>query len=1081
MKKLYILLCFFVAFKSILAQPCNYASTTPITIGQVISVKETCPYNGSITINNVTGGGGNYIYEIVAGPITRIIQSQNTFNTLTNGEYTVRVSSCNGMYKDTTLYVDYEYEPMRTWHWGGIKLSGYKCGINNDGVYKFRNAWFSNNGNGKKPYRYQINTTNNFTSIPYEPTLDTAIFSNLMASTTYYVRITDACNQSVVTTLNTAAIQPVVANREPYLQLTPSNLYSCADKGNLDISINDITTGTPYLGNLAAGNFAYFGNRTSPYLRIQIKNTANNTIYLDQNCKVVFTYGYYGVERMYEDGETGLSNAAQIGYASWWILQYGNIVEPFTARDLPLDVPLTVTTYFPGGNQCGTIIPPSTKTINTIIPSVLNPFSSITVQSSCNAALTTSNNLILTSSTNFYGKISVFDLTPTRQEIFTFPQQGSTPSGYFNINAGVGYTTWGTNLIVGKTYRVLWEDNCGRKDSVNHIFNPGAGTAPPTTMTDTVVTYRKCVYNAADSMYQLRIRPLPLNYLVTGITINGNNFYGDFTSINWPGYNNSLWGIKVNKLLPAGTYNYTVYYSIFCSNGSYSGTFTTPPPVGPIYTAELTANVTNYTQTCSVDNKTVIQLGGYIKNGNTKYSLANIRLLTAPNNNVFPIKIVNSYPDYHENITHNNENFDTYLIGLYPTPQDSIYFSNYQTGLILRPGQEGTYTFAMDITCDGTFIQTITKSVTITAINPYSPAQLSLQASNALICDGGTDMKISMQPVGGTAPFTFEYKLESATSYTPTPSSGTQNYVSITPVPAVGTVYDIKVTDACGTTATAKVSVASFTGQFYITAYIPDCANPFITRLRTSAVNQAYYTWKRNGTIIAQGFNIYEVTILGVTQDEISVDVDIYGCYFRNATRTIIFNNNCEVKILPLQLVSFEVRNINNNTNKLSWETENEVNTSYFDIEKSDDGTSFTKVGTVSSLNRATPIMYTWDDVNFNKEKAYYRLKIVDASGKYFYSAIINMRAPSKAISILKISPNPVKYKLNLYYKAPNTNKYTVTIYDNLGKAITKDNYTFIKNGSSIDINIENLPNGNYYIQISDNQSIKATNPFIKL
>jgi Secretion system C-terminal sorting domain len=1078
MKKILLLLSFFIAVKAVKAQPCNYTNLTPITIGQVIKVAETCPYNGSITINNVTGGGGNYIYEIIAGPATRIIQSQNIFSTLTNGLYVVRVSSCNGQYKDTAIRVSQVYQAMRYWHWGGVKLSGYKCGITNNGVYKFKRNWFSNNGQGKPPYRYQINTTNDFTSIPFEPGQDSVVFSNLNASSTYYVRITDACNQSVVTTLNTAAIDPVVANREPYLQLTPSFIYSCATTAGLDISINDVNTGTPYQGNLAAGNFAYFGTKPNPYLRIQIKNTANNTIYLDQNCKIVFTYGYYGVEKMFgEDGETGLADADQIGYASWWILQYGNIIEPFTVRDLPTDVPLTVTTFFPGGNQCGTIIPATTKTFNTIINSITNPIANVNVQSACNNVYTIPNHFVLTPNASFYGKISVIDPSPTRQVIFSLPQTGQT-----NFNAGVGYSTWGTNLIIGKNYRILWEDNCGRKDSIDQVFNPGNALAPAISLTDSVVTYRKCLYNPADSMYQLRIRPLPLDYRITGVIINGINYTENIETINWPGYANNLWGIKVNKLLPAGTYNYTVYYSIFCSNGSYSGTFTTPPPVGPLFTAEIKIAVTNYTQTCSVDNKTAIQLDGYIKNGNTKYSIANLRLLTAPNNNVFPIKKIASYFYYDENITHNNENFDANVGGLYPTPQDSIYFNNYAAGLILRPGQEGTYTFAMDITCDGNVIQTITKAVTINAINPYSPAQLSLQAANALICDGGTDMKINMQPIGGSAPFKFEYKLEAATSYTLTPSAGTQNYVSIAPVPAVGTIYDLKVTDACGNSATAKVSVASFTGQFYLTTYIPDCSNPFITRIRTSAVNQAYYTWKRNGVIIAQGYNIYEITISGVSQDEITVDVDIYGCYFRSTTRTLVYQPlNCTVTPLPIKLVYFDAKNITANKNKLSWETQNEVNISSFEVEKSDDGYNFTKIGTVSSLNRANATIYTFEDDNFIKEKVYYRLKIVDANDKYFYSSIINIRAPLKSTSSIKISPNPVKYNLNLYYAAPSTQKYTVSIYDNLGKLINKKDYTFVKNGSNVDIDIENLPNGSYYIQIADSQSIKATNPFIKL
>jgi hypothetical protein len=112
------------------------------------------------------------------------------------------------------------------------------------------------------------------------------------------------------------------------------------------------------------------------------------------------------------------------------------------------------------------------------------------------------------------------------------------------------------------------------------------------------------------------------------------------------------------------------------------------------------------------------------------------------------------------------------------------------------------------------------------------------------------------------------------------------------------------------------------------------------------------------------------------------------------------------IHAVPLTLLSFNASN-NAGFVKLSWSTENEINTSHFDIERSADGRSFSSIGNVNSNNSDLSNVYAFNDPAIVNNVAYYRLKMVDRDGKFKYSTVIAINAKKGAA--LSIFPNPVK------------------------------------------------------------------------
>lgn len=125
-----------------------------------------------------------------------------------------------------------------------------------------------------------------------------------------------------------------------------------------------------------------------------------------------------------------------------------------------------------------------------------------------------------------------------------------------------------------------------------------------------------------------------------------------------------------------------------------------------------------------------------------------------------------------------------------------------------------------------------------------------------------------------------------------------------------------------------------------------------------------------------------------------------------NVTTFSPFTVSSNAVVLPLTLLNFTGSKCNGDV-CLSWSTENELNFSHFEIEKSANASMFTSLSNVAARNLTTLNTYTLNDNNPVNGLNYYRLKIVDKDGRFTYSNVIKIDVDKKyGISIL---PNPAK------------------------------------------------------------------------
>ncbi len=165
--------------------------------------------------------------------------------------------------------------------------------------------------------------------------------------------------------------------------------------------------------------------------------------------------------------------------------------------------------------------------------------------------------------------------------------------------------------------------------------------------------------------------------------------------------------------------------------------------------------------------------------------------------------------------------------------------------------------------------------------------------------------------------------------------------------------------------------------------------------------------------------------------------------------------------VLPVTLLEFTAR-AETNFVTTNWSITQEINTSYYDVEHSADGVSFRKFGTVQALGSTNGArQYNLNHYEPVNGVNYYRLKMVDADGRFTYSPIATV-VYSKA-NMPVAFPNPVQDLLTL--KIPPsfiTTKLSLTINDVKGAVVIKQ---LIANNIST-INCNNLSAGTYFLSL---------------
>lgn len=184
-----------------------------------------------------------------------------------------------------------------------------------------------------------------------------------------------------------------------------------------------------------------------------------------------------------------------------------------------------------------------------------------------------------------------------------------------------------------------------------------------------------------------------------------------------------------------------------------------------------------------------------------------------------------------------------------------------------------------------------------------------------------------------------------------------------------------------------------------------------------------------------------------------------------STTAPIILNNysaftvGSTSAILPITLLGFTGM-ASGCTANLTWQTSTEVNSAYYGVEASLDGSHFNQVAKVASKNNAIGAAYTYSYALRNGTN-YFRLKAVDNDDKFTYSAVVAVMGTGACGTSLSVhvSPNPSKDVVNIQGLVTGS---TVTVYSINGQKLT----SVIATSTNQSINISRFAKGVYVLRI---------------
>jgi hypothetical protein len=166
---------------------------------------------------------------------------------------------------------------------------------------------------------------------------------------------------------------------------------------------------------------------------------------------------------------------------------------------------------------------------------------------------------------------------------------------------------------------------------------------------------------------------------------------------------------------------------------------------------------------------------------------------------------------------------------------------------------------------------------------------------------------------------------------------------------------------------------------------------------------------------------------------------------------------------LPVEMLFFNVKR-RGNDGLVSWATTQEINTDFFEVQRSFDNRNFQAIGKVQAQNKAAEYSFLDERITeLGHSLLYYRLKQIDKDGKSTLTAVRSLQLEDFKEQIL-VFPTPFSNDLTISIQNPAEKNLTFRLTDELGREIFafKENARFTE--ISLRAKVENLPAGAYIL-----------------
>ncbi len=194
------------------------------------------------------------------------------------------------------------------------------------------------------------------------------------------------------------------------------------------------------------------------------------------------------------------------------------------------------------------------------------------------------------------------------------------------------------------------------------------------------------------------------------------------------------------------------------------------------------------------------------------------------------------------------------------------------------------------------------------------------------------------------------------------------------------------------------------------------------------------------------------------------VDVAGAACSFRDSLELLTY----PCTILDVSLLSFSGV-AEESGNRLNWVTASEIDSDYFELQRSEDGQQFVSIARIESAGNSNIAQnYTSYDSDV-LAASYYRLRMMDVDGSVSYSKTILLQRGNLTNGNLSVWPIPANDLLELDYDLGFASEALLQVYDLTGQLIV-ENKLAATGRTQLDVSA--FASGIYLLQISSEEKV---------
>jgi hypothetical protein len=182
---------------------------------------------------------------------------------------------------------------------------------------------------------------------------------------------------------------------------------------------------------------------------------------------------------------------------------------------------------------------------------------------------------------------------------------------------------------------------------------------------------------------------------------------------------------------------------------------------------------------------------------------------------------------------------------------------------------------------------------------------------------------------------------------------------------------------------------------------------------------------------------------------------------------------NCLV--LPVQMLSFEAKPDQRMVN-VTWATASERNSAYFEVQRSEDATTWERLGQVAAGgNTQNTSSYAFVDENPHSGLNFYRLRQVDINGDEVYTDHVAVLFRRTGLPI-EVYPNPAKESISASFTAEMAGVMQWRVMDMSGRIVEQGTFSAQNGTNRMEVNLTRVESGSYMLELMDGAGVHLGN-----